>query len=495
MAKILLQEPMFYYPGTGEIERANPIPARATRERSEAKRDELVPGVAAQAAAALSGVGVVDWGKVEDYLREPREIKEFLKKYEIKSYLRSNAKTDKPRPSGRIGKIAGLSLAPHFYPNMLAVMPFKKDGTLATFPKEEFNRFDGSGRKTASQITGVPQEQLLDFCFGSSPFCRQTCLVLSGQNPSTNEAPRSKMKNTLAFLENPELFVAGLHKELQTKGKSARRAGYDFVVRLNMLSDIPWYVICPELLEENADLIAFYDYTKVPYWGDPAYERVRELLDLTFSFSGSNAGMTEQALKSGERIAACFAPADPERKTSVQYRTSWQEIIASGLVQRRGNKHFIELLGGDWQIVDGDASDYRVDDPQPCIVALNFKQPNIKETLVPGITAKTRQSREKFAYGVPDVEGEGFAYAQAKAKLKKKLPGVEEYPLQDVVAIGRQLEASRRKLTRFNPLPILPEGSGEAEEARVPLTMFPIEDRRGFSGLLIGPHVPTVEND
>jgi hypothetical protein len=495
MSNILLQEPVLYYPSTGAIERANPVPMRATMERAEAKKGELVPGVAAQAAAEYSGIGRIDWNEVQAYLDEPQEIKAFLKKYDIKSYLRSNAKTDKERPSGRFGKIAALSLAPHFYPNMLAVMPFKKDGTLATFPKEQFNAFDGSGKKTASMSTGVPQDQLLDFCFGSSPFCRQTCLVLSGQNPSTNEAPRSKMKNTLAFLENPELFVAGLHRELQTKGKSARRENYDLVVRLNMLSDIPWYVICPEILEENADLIAFYDYTKVPYWGDPAYERVRELLDLTFSFSGSNAALTEQALKNGERIAACFAPADPERKTSIAYRTSWQEIIASGMVKQRGKKHFIELLGGEWQIVDGDESDYRVDDPQPCIVALNFKQPNIKEEFVPGITAKTRQSREKFAYGVPDVEGKGFAYAQAKAKLKKRLEGIEEYPLQDVLRIGEQLEASRKGVARFNPLPILPEGSGEAEEAVVPLTMFPIVDSEGFSDLLIGPHVPTVEND
>jgi hypothetical protein len=496
VSQILLQEPVLYYPETGEVERANPVPSRAARERAGAQKEELVPGKAAKAAAEYCGVGRIKWSKVQDYLREPKEIAAFLAKYQIKSYLRSNAKTDKPRPSGRIGKIAGLSLAPHFYPNMLAVMPFKKDGTLATFPKEQFNAFDGSGKKTASMSTGVPQDQLLDFCFGSSPFCRQTCLVLSGQNPSTNEAPRSKMKNTLAFLENPELFVAGLHKELQAKGNAARRGGYDLVVRLNMLSDLPWYVMCPELLEENADLIAFYDYTKVPYWGDPAYERVRELLDLTFSFSGTNAALTEQALKSGERIAACFAPADPERAATIPYRTSWQEIIASGMVTKSRGKHFIKLLGGEWEIVDGDLSDYRVDDPQPSIVALNFKQPNIKEETVKGITEKTRQSRAKFAYDVPDVEGRGASYVHAKARLKKtKLPDLEKLPLSDVIALGEQLEARKRGLARFNPLPILPEGSGEAEEALVPLTMFPIVDSKGFSDLLIGPHVPTVEND
>jgi hypothetical protein len=130
------------------------------------------------------------------------------------------------------------------------------------------------------------------------------------------------------------------------------------------------------------------------------------------------------------------------------------------------------------------------------LIALNFKQPNIKEETVKGITEKTRQSRAKFAYDVPDVEGRGASYVHAKARLKKtKLPDLEKLPLSDVIALGEQLEARKRGLARFNPLPILPEGSGEAEEALVPLTMFPIVDSNGFSDLLIGPHVPTVEND
>jgi hypothetical protein len=165
-------------------------------------------------------------------------------------------------------------------------------------------------------------------------------------------------------------------------------------------------------------------------------------------------------------------------------------------VTKSRGKHFIDLLGGKWEIVDGDLSDYRVDDPQPSIVALNFKQPNITEETVEGITEKTRQSRAKFAYGVPDVEGRGASYVHAKARLKKtKLPDLEKLPLSDVIALGEQFEARKRGLARFNPLPILPEGSGEAAEALVPLTMFPIVDSRGFSDLLIGPHVPTVEND
>ena len=142
------------------------------------------------------------------------------------------------------------------------------------------------------------------------------------------------MKFTNAFLEEPALFVALLYKQLLSRAQSAAKKGFDLVCRLNMLSDLPWYSMCPELLEALEDEVIFYDYTKVPYWNRADYQRVAHLLDLTYSFSGTNDLKCKEALAAGERIAVCFAPADPERKATVARRTTWEELNASPLVKR-----------------------------------------------------------------------------------------------------------------------------------------------------------------
>lgn len=390
-------ETVLFHPETGDVEpfheapETNPVPARALARRKGAKTENTP-----DAAAARSGIGTIDWRTVQHC--SPKDIQSFKQQFNIKSLLEGNTKTSKPRPTGRLGKIAGLTLAPHFYPNLLEVV--ERNGRLIPFDKDIFNSFNGATADTALewlQQHDVPRESfinakrdvalgsMLDFCVGSSKACRQTCLVYSGQNPSTKEAPISKMKHTLAFLSNPELFVALLSQQILNKAKRARSDGYDLVVRLNMLSDIPWYLVCPEMLEEAAEYgVAFYDYTKVPFWNDPAYQRVADILDLTFSYSGANEKECREALNSNVRVAAAFAPANPERPASIAHRTSWQELLLAlrtgGLRggSRRGVPH-IDLFGGSWPLVDGDESDYRMDDPAPSVVALNFKAPNLTE--------------------------------------------------------------------------------------------------------------------
>jgi hypothetical protein len=365
-------------------------------------------------------------------------------------------------------------LAPHFYPNLLNLIPAKGTGALLQIDKDWFNAFNGRDLKTASAMSEVPTDELLTFCTMSSKFCRQTCLVTTGQHPSTIQAAHAKMKHTNALLSEPELFVALLVRQLKSFAKAANKAGKDgkdAICRLNMLSDIPWYIVCPEIFEELEGKVYFYDYTKVPNWGVPEYERVRHLLDLTFSFSGSNEKLCKEALQANERIAVAFAPADPDRAASVQSRTSWREIKASGLVDASGNTM---LFDGPWPIVDGDESDYRVDDPQPCIVALNFKQPNLTAAKVPHIVEAVRGSREFFAKHVPDTAGQAAAFTKAKARrgVWKEL-GVDpdELEFDEVLELVRQYD--------------------EAKLKKQPLAMRKVSGTEA----LIGPHVPTVLED
>lgn len=489
----ILNDSVLFYPATGDVRHENPVPQRAVENAR--RKPRKVSATPADAALAC-GVPRIDWDAV--LAASDKDISNFEKVHDLRDlkFLGGNTKTNKPRPTGRKGEIAGLTLAPHFYPNILEVM--ERGGKLTTFDRDVFNSFDGTAPKTAlkwlrAQDTPADSfvhdsddealQSMLDFCVGASPACRMTCLVYSGKHGQTQEAPRAKVRNTWAFLSNPELFVARLRREMHTRAKSLRNKNFDFVVRLNMLSDIPWYVICPELLIEASTKygVAFYDYTKVEYWGDPAYEAVREHLDLTFSYSGANADACKRALNAGERVAAAFAPADPERRASVAYRTTWQELLyslrAGGMKGvGRGRPH-IDLFGGSWPLVDGDESDYRMDDPQPSVVALNFKEPGLTEGRVPGITARTAQGRKMFAVPVGDPGGRGFQYAQARAATKERWKGVDEDALydldvEDALGLSEQFQAEHLKK---NPSKLVTDISRRSSSAAQVLTPEELE--------------------
>lgn len=557
-----------YYPATGDIEPVagsyspNPIPARGLEERGELtrlRRAETARFAAmddATRAAMVSGIGRIDWDKVRAV--SPKAITAFKKKYEIFNLLATNAKTEKPRPStARKGFIKGMNLAPHFYPNLLNVTDTKPSGALEYVNRVTFNSFNGTSTKTVLPDVNAPgfpeigREELLDFCAGSSSFCRATCLVTTGQHPATMQAAHSKMKSTFAFLSDPVTFTAVLHKQLAAFARSAKKDGYDAVVRLNMLSDVPWYILCPELLEAHgpdgdSGRIWMYDYTKVRYWDNPEYDRVRDLLDLTFSFSGSNERDCADALAAGERIAVVFAPADPKRSATAKTRTSWREIQNSGLLDSQGRA---SLFGGKWLVVDGDESDFRIDDPKQCIVALNFKQPMIKSETAPHLKEAIPKARGIFALKVADETGRGGLYTKARAKQiwSKIFPKSSDYDVSDLTVdqvfdvIGtydsvrahsgkeKGLEAAQERayqllgisptkaaangrlvqLRRYesNPYEENPEDQmsldeeleikqsirdpSEVLDRKTSIPMFKLEG----VPLLIGPHVPTIEQD
>lgn len=417
--------------------------------------------------------------------------------------------------------------------------------------REFFNSFDGTKPASIQPQTGVPATAQLNFCTGSSPACRSICLVLTGNNPASTPAVAKKANLTQALLTNPDLFVAGLYAALdalsrtraktmdnQAKVKSTiaridelvsimaqpsfQQLGKkdkerkkiesehsrlvtsisDTVVRLNMLSDLPWYAICPELLEQLADpargnaRVYWYDYSKVAFWKSPEYQNLGrsiglapgQVLDLTFSFSGTdnNTEMCREALDvrdpelgypNGIRVALAFASADPSRRATVAQRTSWGEILSAGQrdgsvrATRDGYKIALATLG-ERVLVDGDDNDYRIDDPGGCIVALNFKEPAISEQTIPGFSQRVAEAREAFTQKVPSY---GLVAAMDEG--------------------ARAAPKPRRK--RANPLEVLPSdaplATGDAPEAmasgELRYPMFQV------GRLLIGPHVPTVLED
>lgn len=532
----LLDYPVLFDPYTGEVTQENPIPERATTQR------RAMPS--ANKAADLAGLGRVEWDDVQAYIDDWKKrgkqsaLAAFVRHFRLTSevqgpasirdcFYAQNEKTAKPRvQTGRKGQIVGLSLFPHFYPNLLNAVPdvFLDENGVVDVPqyKEEspayeyyseigselrtfFNGFDGGKPSSIEPQTGVPPSEQLNFCVGSSEACRTTCLVLTGNNPASTPAVAKKANLTQALLSNPALFIAGLYvgmDQLSTylskpqRTKEGVQPPADVVVRLNMLSDIPWYAVCPELLEKLADprrgpaRVYWYDYTKVPFWRSEEYQRLGarvglrpgEVLDLTFSFSGAqnNTRLCQEALAlrdaalgypQGVRIAMAFAPANPERRATVEKRTTWDEIVRvgaqSGLIKARGRQVYVDLPEiGLHPLVDGDSDDYRIDDPGGCIVALNFKEPAITDEFVPGWTPRLREARRVFTAKVPDVMG---------------------YPTLESETLPRR----RNPLNVLSDMPVASTGDAPAALAagEIQYPMFQV------GGLLIGPHVPTVLED
>jgi hypothetical protein len=562
------EERVLYFPLTGDMERMNPVPEKALERR----------GARPTEALAWAGLEPISLREAEAY--SSKDVQDFLREYRIPgtlpdTMLADNYKTAKPRvATGKEGKIVGLNLMPHFYANILNLPEMdplswtfnEKGGSEDQADYEQqrirrfFNSFDGFSQETAAVSAKVPEGQgLLNFCLGSSEHCRSTCLVLTGNHASAFQASQKKLKLTYAFLTNPVLFIAALDRSLTLFECQCRVVDTDPVVRLNMLSDIPWYVLCPEIFEKHGqDLskkkgqqkgIAFYDYSKLPFWKSKEYKKVEHLLDLTYSYSGSNAGRCQEALENGYRVAAVFASAAPERigASSGVSRTTFHEIVGgSGLIDAEGK---IDLFGGKWTAVDGDVSDYRIDDPsgfnkkgesQACIVCLNFKAPPLATALQPAeerklvTLGKRRDSlTEKEAEDLADLERKKLDVA-AYQTFRERLPGArkEFSVLVPSTELGISITRALLKKDLWDPL----------EEQRVFAWMFTPEQvlelagltpqegiqkalrwyaeqkedvanqkrglamqrviptsakarKNGAEGLLIGPHTPTVAND
>lgn len=215
------------------------------------------------------------------------------------------------------------------------------------------------------------EKRRITLCAYSTDECRQSCLVYSGSNNNDVYNAVVKLARTNALMTEPEAFVRLL--EIAALRHLSKRGSFIRHVRLNMFSDIPWELVCPELLQschsatlatrsKAADLYdkdpeaAFYDYTKIPG---------REFLpgyDLTFSFSGANAKDCLNELENGRRVAVVFI--DPE----IPHASS------------KGAERFrlppaVRIYGNEVPVIGGDTYDARPHDPGSVVVGLKYKTP------------------------------------------------------------------------------------------------------------------------
>jgi hypothetical protein len=167
---------------------------------------------------------------------------------------------------------------------------------------------------------------------------RKGCLAFAGHNPL--EHARAAQIARVRFLhDEPEAFLTLLAHEV---AKADRKYGTSLRVRLNMLSDLLWERITPDLFERFGH-VRFYDYTKWP----PFTRNVPTNYDLTYSASERTTdAQIKEWTNDGLRVAVVFniRPREP--------------MIDS-------------YLGID--VIDGDADDDRWLNPQGVIVGLRAK--------------------------------------------------------------------------------------------------------------------------
>lgn len=231
-------------------------------------------------------------------------------------------------------------------------------------------------------------------CVGSNTFCRESCLVFTARNVADIYNHRRKAVATIALLQSPAAFGRMLLAAIEAHTRNSEKADIKPFVRLNVLSDVPWELVFPELFEhfEDTDL-QFYDYTKVAGRDTPPN------YDLTFSHSGTNDVLVASELERGRRVAVVFVgmkQADGE----------WVKFKKGTALPR-------SFMG--MPVVDGDVTDLRPFDRAPCIVGLRWKTPggqDIDPTEIPFVTpayhtkagVKTSLGRKRNPHHSDDVE-------------------------------------------------------------------------------------------
>lgn len=280
-----------------------------------------------------------------------------------------------------------------------------------------------------SQLLRSPKK--MSMCPSATPQCISSCLVFSGQMDigygvtmpggdrkefAISRNMISKARKTEALLAEPEAFCALLIAAIRWHKEWCEKNRMKCFVRLNVLSDIPWEVIFPELLQGWGRDVIFYDYTKIPgrvttsHWRDTSGDRPYHL---TYSFGGGKLSMhhAEMEIQRGIPTAFVFYLGNNNEFE----RISGKKLSWSNTRQWKG------LRFGDYPVYDGDCHDLRPYDPsQALLIGLQYKQP-IKQALRP----ETKNSAflvyaEKTEVAVGNTEFDGWLIPASGRQLNSE---------------------------------------------------------------------------
>jgi hypothetical protein len=187
-------------------------------------------------------------------------------------------------------------------------------------------------------------------CSHSTPECRMGCLNTSGRAgieifTHTTKISDCRIKKTKLFFEQTEFFMAWMIAEIRLYQKRAAKQGFYFSVRLNATSDINWQTVFVDgkNIFQLFPEVNFYDYTKNhnKFYSKPANYH------LTYSYTGRNWDYCKTALLNGFNVAMVF---DVKKESD------------------------LPVMYEGYKVINGDLTDYRIDDAKGIIVGLKWKR-------------------------------------------------------------------------------------------------------------------------
>jgi hypothetical protein len=191
-------------------------------------------------------------------------------------------------------------------------------------------------------------------CSDASPGCIHLCLNVSGRtvgkSESTNMIMRARIARARLYFQDRLRFLAMLRRELELACRRAKRKGLKVIARLNVLSDIDWARVHPEIIRDFPQ-VTFYGYTK------HASAMQRFIAGqypanyyLTFSRSETNEDTAISFLERGANITVVF---------DTKYSAS--------------SKQALPTTWKGFRVIDGDITDLRFLDPRGVVVGLRAK--------------------------------------------------------------------------------------------------------------------------
>ena len=218
------------------------------------------------------------------------------------------------------------------------------------------------GSKVPVVLAGLSMMPTLALCPNSKKAkCLELCLVDSGFSEVFDSVNVARQKKTDYFMQDRDAFLQQLKRELTNLDKYAKKHNKKAIVRLNVLSDVPWerYNI-PQQFPD----IKFYDYTK----RSNRLGRMPENYGLMFSWSGASDYQQEvnNALKTDAPMTVVFSKQLPEyylgRKVyngdlSDLDNLDQKNMVIGLLLKGNKNKKDFELNGSDF-VVDSNTIDH-----------------------------------------------------------------------------------------------------------------------------------------
>jgi hypothetical protein len=187
-------------------------------------------------------------------------------------------------------------------------------------------------------------------CSHSTPECRMGCLNTSGRAgieefSGITKIADCRIKKTKLFFEETAFFMQWLIAEIRQAQAKAIRDNFFFSVRLNATSDINWanvYVDGKNIFQIFPE-VSFYDYTK----NADKFVNKAENYHLTYSYTGRNWDKCTDLLAKGVNIAMVF---------DVKHES------------------LLPAMYKGYKVINGDLTDYRIDDAKGIIVGLKWKR-------------------------------------------------------------------------------------------------------------------------